>query len=103
MGVFIIDKMATRGLLGGIYTVEDDDLYRLLAVMHDSEGIDLEPSALAGASGIFNILTEGTAYLACHGLTDKLNQATHIVWATGGNMVPSEAHLNYYQKGKSLL
>ena len=46
-------------LISGIYTVEDDDLYRLLALMHDSEGIDLEPSALAAASGIFNVLTEG--------------------------------------------
>ena len=90
-------------LLSGIYTVADDDLYRLLALMHDSEGIDLEPSALAGVPGISKVLTEGEAYLRRHGLTDKLDQATHIVWATGGNMVPSEAHLNYYQKGKNLL
>ena len=90
-------------LLSGIYTVEDDDLYRLLALMHDSEGIDLEPSALAGAPGMFNVLTKGTAYLERHGLMDKLEKATHIIWATGGNMVPSEAHLNYYRKGKNLL
>ena len=90
-------------LLSGIYTVVDDDLYRLLALMHDSEGIDLEPSALAGVPGIANILTEGEAYLRRHGLTDKLDQATHIVWATGGKMVPNEEHLNYYQKGKNLL
>lgn len=90
-------------LLSGIYTVADDDLYRLLALMHDSEGIDLEPSALAGAPGIANILTEGKAYLEHHGLTDKPEKATHIIWATGGNMVPGEAHLDYYQKGKNLL
>ncbi|ERL55660.1 D-serine ammonia-lyase [Psychrobacter aquaticus] len=90
-------------LLSGIYTVEDENLYRLLALMHDSEGIDLEPSALAGVPGISKVITEGKAYLERYGLTDKLDQAVHIVWATGGNMVPSEEHLRYYQKGKNLL
>lgn len=92
-----------ESLLSGIYTVADDDLYRLLALMHDSENIDLEPSALAGVPGISKVITEGTAYLERHELTDKLDQATHIVWATGGNMVPSAEHFNYYQKGKNLL
>lgn len=90
-------------LLSGIYTVEDENLYRLLTLMHDSEGIDLEPSALAGVPGISKVITEGEAYLERNGLTDKLDQTVHIVWATGGNMVPSEEYLRYYQKGKNLL
>jgi len=89
-------------LLSGIYTLDDDNLYRLLALMRDSEGIELQPSALAGLAGIARV-TAAKYYLARHKLNDKMNQAVHIAWATGGNMVPSEARLEYYETGKALL
>ncbi|MFO5795708.1 pyridoxal-phosphate dependent enzyme, partial [Klebsiella pneumoniae] len=42
---------AMQRLLDGYYTVDDDELFRLLALLERSQGIRLEPSALAGAPG----------------------------------------------------
>ncbi|WP_243388050.1 D-serine ammonia-lyase [Bacillus kexueae] len=85
-------------LLSGIYTVKDQVLYRLLKQLADTEGIYLEPSALAGVYGPVTIRQSksGEAYFAQH-LT---KQATHIAWATGGSMVPKEIMNEYYRKGE---
>jgi len=90
-------------LLSGVYTVADDNLYRHLAMLVDSENIPVEPSGAAGVSGVLRMLTAGRGYLTDHQLDDKLPQATHIMWATGGDMVPSEERKAYYQKGQALL
>lgn len=90
-------------LLSGVYTVSDDTMYRHLALLVDAENIPVEPSGAAGVSGMLRVLTEGGDYLAAHQLDDKMSQATHIMWATGGDMVPEEERQAYYQKGKILL
>lgn len=91
-------------LLSGIYTVNDNMLYRMLSVMADTEEIFVEPSALAGAPGMFNLFmtNAGNKYVIDQGLTDKIQNASHIIWATGGNMVPQSEMSNYYQKGGDL-
>ncbi|MBO3444719.1 D-serine ammonia-lyase [Clostridium sp. CCUG 7971] len=92
-------------LMSGCYSITDENMYRLLTKMADSEKIFLEPSALAGVPGIVNILTseEGKKYLRDNNLEDKLNNTTHIAWATGGSMVPKDMMDEYYNKGVSLL
>ncbi|WZL73330.1 D-serine ammonia-lyase [Clostridiaceae bacterium 35-E11] len=87
-------------LLSGIYTVEDADLYRLLRALADTENIFLEPSALASLLGPIQLFksTSGQKYLADHHLKEKLQNATHISWATGGSLVPKEVMDLYYQK-----
>lgn len=80
-------------LISGSYTISDDTMYQLLALLTDTEKIQLEPSALAGMTGPIQ--------LAKHDV--NLQNATHIVWATGGGMVPEEEMKEYYAKGKSLL
>ncbi|WP_415899587.1 D-serine ammonia-lyase [Neptuniibacter sp. QD48_11] len=88
-------------LLSGVYTVEDKTLYQLLAEIYESEHIALEPSALAGATGIINLISQGESYLQNHGLLNKLDNSTHIIWATGGSMVPESEWQSYYKLGKS--
>ncbi|MDK2563734.1 D-serine ammonia-lyase [Romboutsia sedimentorum] len=92
-------------LMSGCYSVTDENMYRLLATMADSENIFLEPSALAGVCGIVNILTskEGKKYLRDNNLEDKVKNINHIAWATGGSMVPKNIMDEYYNKGVSLL
>jgi len=84
--------------ISGVFTAQDRELYRLLRLLRDTEDIFLEPSALAGfpGPGILEGSEEGRAYLKRHGLEDKLPGARHLVWATGGGMVPSEIRRNLY-------
>lgn len=78
-------------LLSGCYTVDDGRLYRLLRLLADTEGIRLEPSALAGVPG---------TGLVCGRAPDgAAENATHIAWATGGSMVPSNVWQGYYDAG----
>ena len=65
-------------LISGSYTINDKTIYELLALLADTEKILLEPSALAGMTGPIHLAKQGV----------NLQNATHIVWATGGGMVP---------------
>ncbi|MCM3337678.1 D-serine ammonia-lyase [Paenibacillus sp. MER TA 81-3] len=85
--------------LSGNYTVSDEQLYKLLKELVDTEGIHLEPSALAGMIGPIKLCKEGIDYLLKHNLTEKMSKGTHIIWGTGGSMVPEEVMTQYYQKG----
>jgi len=78
--------------MAGCYTVTDERMYRLLRQLADSEGIFLEPSALAGMHG--PVLAMQRAEFA-----PFADAATHIVWATGGSMVPKAEMDKYYALG----
>ncbi|QPL31906.1 D-serine ammonia-lyase [Pseudomonas fragi] len=95
---------AMQRLLDGFYTVSDEEMYSLLALMERSEGLRLEPSALAGVPGIARVQGEQQGYLARAGLDSQAMQnATHLVWSTGGNMVPADEMDAYLAKGRELL
>ena len=95
---------AMQRMLDGFYTVSDEEMYSLLALMERSEGLRLEPSALAGVPGIARVQGEQQGYLARAGLDSQAMQnATHLVWATGGNMVPADEMDAYLAKGRELL
>lgn len=89
-------------MIDGVYTVSDEALYRQLCLLKDSEKICMEPSALAGMSGIIHVVNS-KAYQSRHNLQDKLKNSTHIVWGTGGSMVPHKEMSRYYQHGHHLL
>lgn len=88
--------------ISGVFTVQDQELYRLLRKLADSEGIYLEPSALAGFIGPVKLSAEpaGKDYLEQNHLISKMGNATHVVWATGGSMVPEEMMNYFYNKEK---
>ena len=89
-----------KNLISGVYTVEDDKLYRLLSTLADCENIYLEPSALAGIPGVIDLLKSSSLkeFLRKNELYDKMTNATHIAWATGGSLVPKEIMNEYYNK-----
>ncbi|MCM3727552.1 D-serine ammonia-lyase [Neobacillus cucumis] len=84
-------------ILSGAFTVRDDELFKLLRILVVTENIRLEPSALAGMIGPVKLAQEGKAFLQKNHLLNK--KAAHIVWATGGSMVPDVIMEDYYKKG----
>ncbi|MCI1983220.1 MAG: D-serine ammonia-lyase [Bifidobacteriaceae bacterium] len=94
---------AMEHLLDGFYTIDDDELYRIEANLHDTSHIDIEPSSAAGFVGPWRVLDD-MEYRNRLGLDDvKMAHATHIAWITGGSMVPRDEMASYIAKGESLL
>ena len=85
--------------ISGIYTVNDDKLFTLLTILADTEGIYLEPSALAGFLGPVKLSKPQAG--GNDKLEDTLINATHIVWGTGGSMVPEDEMKKYYERGSN--
>jgi len=84
------------------YTLQDESFKRLLWNLYEQEGIFLEPAAVAGIIGPYALRTtkEGQEYLNKHHLNNKLKNATHIAWATGGSMVPEVQRDEFITAGK---
>ncbi len=91
-------------LVSGIYTVEDDDLFRLLAMLADSEHIEVEPSAVPGLLGPVRLAGSeaGREYICRHNLDRYMENATHIAWATGGSLVPQDMRQVWRNRGHAL-
>lgn len=88
---FVGKKM--EPLLEGCYTIADETMFKLLTKLADTEDIRLEPSALAGMTGPVQLIRNEVSK------ADAVN-ATHLVWATGGSMVPENEMDIYYGIGR---
>lgn len=79
-------------LLSGEFTVDDEKLNPYLRKLWKKEGIYIEPSACATFIGPARMCSsaEGRKYIEDNELEAKMANATHVVWATGGSMVPQE-------------
>ncbi|KAJ8738958.1 D-serine ammonia-lyase [Aeromonas veronii] len=91
---------AMERLLAGFYTLSDQEMYDLLGLLARDEQITLEPSALAGMAGPWRVAAnpEWLTVRGCDAAT--MAQATHLVWATGGGMVPAEEMAKYLASAK---
>ncbi|EMP6173556.1 D-serine ammonia-lyase [Citrobacter amalonaticus] len=90
---------AMERLLDGLYTLSDQSMYDMLGWLAQEENIRLEPSALAGMAGPQRVCAS-TDYQQMQGISaEQLNNATHLVWATGGGMVPEAEMAQYLAKG----
>ncbi len=93
---------AMQRMITGFYTIDDDELYALLALLADHEQVRLEPSAVAGVPGIARLQKQPLP--AQLGLSpEQMGHATHIAWATGGCMVPEAMMVADYARGKHVL
>ncbi|NRN27064.1 D-serine ammonia-lyase [Photorhabdus heterorhabditis] len=91
---------AMERLLDGFYTINDQEMYNLLGLLNRDEDIQLEPSALAGMAGPARV-SGNSNYLNNKNLSvEKMKQATHLVWATGGGMVPNDEMTKYLAMAK---
>lgn len=92
-------------LIDGYYTVEDLQMYKLVALMADSEDLRIEPSSATAFAGPAHLIGDSAReYRERTGLTDeRLANAIHLGWVTGGNMVPKDEMDSYIAKGQAEL
>ena len=86
-----------KQMLSGEFTIEDEALYRYMKGLWQTENIFLEPSACAAFQGPVMIEKnpEMNRYLKENQLDSRMKDAVHIVWATGGSLVPEEERKKY--------
>ncbi|WP_342526584.1 D-serine ammonia-lyase [Chryseomicrobium sp. FSL W7-1435] len=78
-----------KPFMSGCLTVSDERLFELMHLFYESEGIFLEPSAFAGMLGPVVVPS-----------TDE--SGIHLIWATGGGMVPADMQQEYLTKAKQV-
>jgi len=78
-----------KDLVDGAFTIEDPELFRLLALLWDSTGRKAEPSAASALMG--PLVTGGTP------------ATTHVAWLTGGLFLPEEVFGGMLSRGRGLL
>ena len=83
----------------GAFTVADDEMFRWLARVKREEGLRLEPSAAAGFPGAFQHVW---SLPSLQSQRQKIEAATHIIWTTGGSMVPDEQYAAMLKRGLEL-
>ena len=89
--------------LSGVFTVPDDRLFLDLLNAKQTMGIELEPSAAAGIGGPtwLTASPEGRSYLGTHDI--DIAAATHVIWATGGSLVPPREHRRFQERARGLI
>jgi D-serine dehydratase len=86
--------------LSGEVTIEDGKLYDLMRGLYNTENIFIEPSSCACFAAFLHQDRMQEYYEKEH-LADCMQNATHIVWATGGSLMPEKnrkEYLNTYLK-----
>ena len=77
-----------RPLLAGVFTVEDQTMFDHLAMLLATQGMRIEPSAAAGFIGPKHL----------RGNTLACSNANHVVWTTGGLLVPDAQYELFLQR-----
>ena len=97
----LVSRLMT-GLVSGIFTVDDASLYRNLLFADEHLGVQLEPSATAGMGGMRWLMTSdaGQAYVREQGF--DMRRASHVVWTTGGSLVPEAEYRRFIEMGHAL-
>jgi D-serine dehydratase len=88
---------AMETIISGCITVDDSFLYRSLKAMYEKENIFMEPSAHAAVYGPIELIYSGNSYIKKEGLMNKMEKARHLVWSTGGDLVPHHERQIYLQ------
>jgi D-serine dehydratase len=89
-------------LLSACITLTDKEMYRYLLAMHETEGMDVEPSSSSACGGpkMLYRTEAGREFLKNRGIPVSTESATHVFWTTGGIFVPAEQHAEYRKKAK---
>ena len=66
------------------------------------DGVELEPSAAAAVSGPGWLTASPAGRDYVHRYAIDLRRSTHVIWATGGSLVPPEEHRRFQSHAKAL-
>ena len=90
-----VGKMVEH-LVAGVFTVADRRLYDDLRTLNASEHIRVEPSACAAFQGPRMLMRHPSSRkFVKQYLGARIEKSTHIVWATGGSLVPAHVMDQY--------
>jgi D-serine dehydratase len=84
-----------KNLLEGEATVDYRRLYVYMKMLFESEGIVIEPSACAA----FHAFAMAKKELGSRFSRARLENMTHVIWATGGSLMPQEITEEYLARG----
>jgi D-serine dehydratase len=84
----VLATQTMRTIVAGAFTVNDATLFKHLGLLHNTQGIQIEPSAAAGFSGPVWVQHEVLARPT----------ATHLVWTTGGSLVPPARYQEFLMR-----
>ena len=79
-----------RNVLDGEFTVEDGKLPGYMRLLYDTEQICIEPSSCAAFEGYAAMLRSPESAARYEEIMKNAEGATHILWATGGSLMPEE-------------
>lgn len=97
----LVTRLMTNHI-SGEFTIKDKKLFDYMRMLYESEGIIVEPSGCAAFEGVCGSAKydEFREYCNINGIDEeKMCNATHIAWATGGSMMPEnevKAYLETY-------
>jgi len=102
MSAFVATVM--RQMLAGAFTVDDASLFRWLLKAHESQDLRLEPSATAGFAGPGFIVRHprGKEFRDRQRIGGNPANATHIIWTTGGSLVPEEQFQGFLHMARDM-
>ncbi len=86
---------SVRRMVSGIVTVDDVRLFDSMRDLLRTEDIFIEPSSCAAFQGPVRLTSMQTFLQREHLTGERLRNATQIVWATGGSIVPEEEREKY--------
>ncbi len=94
--------MRTR--LAGMVVAADESMLVDLWQLKSIAGLKVEPSAAAAVSGPRALLSTeaGQQYLQANGLEPFMSTANHIVWTTGGALMPIDEFERLFAQGQQL-
>lgn len=94
--------LLVQKLVSGIFTIDDDSLFRFLQALYRTECIRIEPSAAAGFAGPFCLCKSaaGHNWLDTSGSASCLDAATHVIWTTGGRLLPDKEFAAMVARGE---
>jgi D-serine dehydratase len=89
----------SRHVAAGAFTVGDELLFQNLRLAYKTMGLRLEPSAAAGFEGAVCLSgTLGRDHLARLEFSVSTDDITHVVWTTGGALVPDDEFAGFLHR-----